>query len=82
MVLILSTLRISSRGLAFGFSKRPRTNGDVFLTYKLRIIPYSLISKRETPSQQSSHLPLILSPPTTSVLQRMQENIAIPGIQP
>ena len=29
--IILSTLIISSHGFAFGFSKRPHTNGDVFL---------------------------------------------------
>ena len=50
--MIMSTLSISSRGFAFGFSKRPHTNGDVFPTYKLMIIP--LISQCGTPSQQSS----------------------------
>ena len=45
--LILSTLSISSYGFAFGFSKRPRTNEDVSLTYKLMINP--LISQRGTP---------------------------------
>ena len=50
--MILSTLSISSHGFALGFSKRPHINGDVFLTYKLMIIP--LISECGTPSQQSS----------------------------
>ena len=38
--------------LYFWFLKRPRINGDLFLTYKPMIIP--LISQRGTPSQQSS----------------------------
>jgi len=50
--MILSTLSISSHGFAFGFSKKPYTNADVFLTYKPMIIPS--ISQRGTPSQQSS----------------------------
>ena len=37
--MILSTLSINSRGFAFGFPKRPHTNGDVFLTYKPIAIP-------------------------------------------
>ena len=37
--MILSTLNISSRDFAFGFLKRFLTNEDVFLTYKLMIIP-------------------------------------------
>ena len=37
--MILSTLSINSRDFALGFSKRPCTNGDVFLTYKPTIIP-------------------------------------------
>ena len=37
--MILSTLSISSHGFAFGFPKRPRTNGNVFFTYKLMINP-------------------------------------------
>ena len=52
--MILSILSISSRDFAFGFLKRPRTNRDVFLTYKPMIIP--LISQCGTPSQQSSTL--------------------------
>ena len=38
--MILSTLSISSHGFAFGFPKRPHTNEDVFLTYKLMINPF------------------------------------------
>ena len=37
--MILSTLSMSSLGFAFGFPKRPHTNGDVFLIYKPMIIP-------------------------------------------
>ena len=37
--MILSTLSISSHGFTFGFPKRSRTNGDVFLTYKSMTIP-------------------------------------------
>ena len=36
----------------FWFPERPPTNGDVFLTYKLMIVP--LINQCGTPSQQSS----------------------------
>ena len=50
--MILSTLSINSHGFAFGFPKGPHTYRDVFLTYKLMIIP--LISQCGNPSQQSS----------------------------
>ena len=50
--MILFTLSISSRGFAFGFSKRPHTNRD---TYKPMINP--LISGFGTP------LPTILNNP-------------------
>ena len=46
--MILSALNISSRGFAFGFLKRPRNNGDVFLTYKPMINP--LISMAPLPT--------------------------------
>ena len=36
---ILSTLSISSTGFVLSFPKMPHTNGDVFLTYKVMIIP-------------------------------------------
>ena len=50
--MILSTLSISSHGFALGFLKRPRTNGDVFLTYKP--IDHSL-----KPMEPSNNLPFI-----------------------
>ena len=53
--MILSTLSISFYDFAFGFSKRPRTNEDVFFTYKLMII--LLNSRGGTPAQQSSTIP-------------------------
>ena len=37
--MILSTLSISSHGFTFDFPKRPRTSGNVFLTYKSMITP-------------------------------------------
>ena len=50
--MILSTLSISSRGFTFDFSRKSRTNGDVFLIFKPMIILQ--ISQCGTPSQQSS----------------------------
>ena len=45
--MILYKLSISSHGFTFGFPEKPRTNGDVFLTYKPMINP--LISQCGTP---------------------------------
>ena len=52
--MILSILSLSSHGFTFCFSKRPRTNKDVFFTYKPKII--TLTSQYGTPSQQSSRI--------------------------
>ena len=46
--MILSTLRISSHNSAYGFPKRPRTNRDLFVTYKL-ITNYNPPLEQSTP---------------------------------